>query len=103
MNIKPHIQLNDFTYGCFPNERIGYFKDYEGNKQYLELQTHNSNFTKYGLLEISIIQIYDNSNKVLIHAMNDCYLKPYIINQKDILNINQDSLRYDKKDYPGMD
>ncbi|KHO51469.1 MAG: hypothetical protein QT05_C0041G0003 [archaeon GW2011_AR13] len=61
--IKPHIQLENFSHGLFPNERIGSFKDYHGEKQFLELQTCNSNFTRW------LIPILYDMIKMIFHML----------------------------------
>jgi len=96
--IKPHIQLENFSHGLFPNERIGSFNDYNGEKQYLELQTCNANFTKYGLLEVSVLQ--SEGDKALIQARNECSLRCYVVKKDDLRRVNTDTLRYDKNDFP---
>ena len=95
--IKPHIQLENFSHGLFPNERIGSFNDYNGEKQYLELQTCNANFTKYGLLEVSVLQ--SEGDKTLIQARDEGSLRCYVVKKGDLRMVNKDTLRYDKNDF----
>src|SRR3989339_892678 len=51
--IKPHIQLENFSHGFFPDERIGSFNDYYGEKQFLEL--HNQHLE----LGHQLVSFYD--------------------------------------------
>ena len=93
-SLAPHIKLDRLEKGLFPQERIGYFLDYDKRVQCLEMQTCNSNFTKQGLLEVEILETKDD--KVLIEVYSECYPVNHIIKKDNLRYLDKTELEYVK-------
>ena len=91
----PHIQLYDFKEGLFPDEKIGYYLDSDGQKKYIEIQRCNSNFTQEGLLEVKVCEI--EGDKALIQVCNEWKIDNGIIKTSDLKYFSKNELQYLKE------
>ena len=83
---KSYIQLDNFEKGLFGSS----FIDYCGKKQTLNIQQCYSNFTKEGLLEVTVHK--QEGDSVVIQVCHEIFPYIYKIESKDLIEIDKSPL-----------